>query len=521
MAETNRKSVRRKKDNVNLDTLGLEMGNKPPQALDVEEAVLGALLVEPNCIDEAMDELTPSCFYGEKHRMVFEAMRALRLESVALDLLSVSQKLKAQGNLETVGGTMFLAQLSQKIGAAAHIEYYIRILKQKFIQRELITASYDILKASYDEATNVDDLIDTAQTKIFDAIQNNVKKDVQEIGKVINDAIDEIAKFQKLEGGLSGVPSGFPSIDKITLGWQASDLIILAARPSVGKTAFVLNLARNAAVDFNMPVAIFSLEMPSIQLAKRMMVSETRLSADKIKGGTKLEPHEWVQLEEQLKRLAKAPLYIDDTPSLPVMEFRSKVKKLVKQKGVRLVVVDYLQLMQGPAELRGMREQEVAAISRTLKATAKELNVPIIALSQLSRQSENRQGSNRRPQLSDLRESGSIEQDADMVMFIHRYDYQGLSDNPDDIGRTQIIIAKHRNGAIADVDMKFRADEVRFVDEMESLAHHAASLDESGVPEGYIPIGSLSNDPMGGAPMGGAPMDFGYPTDDFANNGFE
>ena len=502
MAEHTGKSVRRKKDTVNLDTLGLEMGNKPPQALDVEEAVLGALLIEPNCIDEAMDELVPSCFYSEKHRMVFEAMRALRSESVALDLLSVSQKLKSQGNLEAVGGTMFLAQLSQKIGAAAHIEYYIRILKQKFIQRELITASYDILKTSYDESVNVDDLIDTAQTKIFSAIQNNVKRDVEEIGKVINDAMSEIQRFQKLEGRLSGVPSGFPSIDKITLGWQASDLIILAARPSVGKTAFVLNLARNAAVDFNMPVAIFSLEMPSIQLAKRMMVSETRLSADKIKGGTKLEPHEWVQLEEQIKRLAKAPLYIDDTPSLPVMEFRSKVKKLVKQKGVRLVVVDYLQLMQGPAELRGMREQEVAAISRTLKATAKELNVPIIALSQLSRQSENRQGSNRRPQLSDLRESGSIEQDADMVVFIHRYDYQGLSDNPDDIGRTQIIIAKHRNGAIADVDMKFRADEVRFVDEQESLAHHAASLDDS-VPAGYNVIGTA---------------DFGAPMDDFGAN---
>ena len=502
MAEHTGKSVRRKKDTVNLDTLGLEMGNKPPQALDVEEAVLGALLIEPNCIDEAMDELVPSCFYSEKHRMVFEAMRALRSESVALDLLSVSQKLKSQGNLEAVGGTMFLAQLSQKIGAAAHIEYYIRILKQKFIQRELITASYDILKTSYDESVNVDDLIDTAQTKIFSAIQNNVKRDVEEIGKVINDAMSEIQRFQELEGRLSGVPSGFPSIDKITLGWQASDLIILAARPSVGKTAFVLNLARNAAVDFNMPVAIFSLEMPSIQLAKRMMVSETRLSADKIKGGTKLEPHEWVQLEEQIKRLAKAPLYIDDTPSLPVMEFRSKVKKLVKQKGVRLVVVDYLQLMQGPAELRGMREQEVAAISRTLKATAKELNVPIIALSQLSRQSENRQGSNRRPQLSDLRESGSIEQDADMVVFIHRYDYQGLSDNPDDIGRTQIIIAKHRNGAIADVDMKFRADEVRFVDEQESLAHHAASLGDS-VPAGYNVIGTA---------------DFGTPMDDFGAN---
>jgi replicative DNA helicase len=231
--------------------------------------------------------------------------------------------------------------------------------------------------------------------------------------------------------------------------------------------------------------------MPSIQLAKRMMVSETRLSADKIKGGVKMEMHEWVQLEEQIKRLSKAPLYIDDTPSLPVMEFRSKVKKLVKQKGVRLVVVDYLQLMQGPAELRGMREQEVAAISRTLKATAKELNVPIIALSQLSRQSENRQGSNRRPQLSDLRESGSIEQDADMVIFIHRYDYQGLSDNPDDIGRTQIIIAKHRNGAIADVDMRFRADEVRFVDEQDSIISQAAAMDASSVPPGYIPIGSI------------------------------
>ena len=514
MAEqTTRKSVRNRKENVNLDTLGLEMGNKPPQALDVEEAVLGALLIEPTCVDEAIDELVPSCFYGEANRMVFEAMCALRAESVALDLLSVSQKLKSQGNLETVGGTMFLAQLSQKIGAAAHIEYYIRILKQKYIQRELITASYSILKTSYDDSVNVDDLIDTAQTKIFAAIQNNVKRDVEGIGKVINAALLDIQKFQDCEGELSGVPSGFPSIDKVTLGWQASDLIILAARPSVGKTAFVLNLARNAAVDFNVPVAIFSLEMPSIQLAKRMMVSETRLSADKIKGGTKLQPHEWVQLEEQIKRLSASPIYIDDTPSLPVMEFRSKVKKLVKQKGVRLVVVDYLQLMQGPAELRGMREQEVAAISRTLKATAKELNVPIIALSQLSRQSENRQGSNRRPQLSDLRESGSIEQDADMVIFIHRYDYQGLSDNPDDIGRTQIIIAKHRNGAICDVDMKFRADEVRFVDEQESLIHQAAALSESSIPDGYIPIGSLSNDPMPSMDFGSSGSEFGGNTE--------
>ncbi len=473
MPDTPKKRTYRKKEqSLNLDTLGLEMGNKPPQALDVEEAVLGALLVEPNCVDEAMAELQPNCFYSEKHRMVFEAMRLLVNEHVALDLLSVSQKLSSLGNLEAVGGAVFLADLSQKIGAAAHIEYDIRILKQKCIQRELITASYQILKSSYDDSVNVDDLIDMSQTKIFAAIQNNVKNDVQEIGKVVNEALIDIQRLQD-STGLSGVPSGFMTLDKITLGWQPSDLIIIAARPSVGKTAFVLNVARNAAVDFNMPVAFFSLEMPAIQLAKRMMTTETRLSADKIKGGEKLEPYEWEQLEVQLKNLIKAPLYIDDTPSLPVMEFRSKVKKLVKQKGVRLIIVDYLQLMQGPAELRGMREQEVAAISRTLKATAKEMNVPIIALSQLSRQSEQRTGSNKRPQLSDLRESGSIEQDADMVIFIHRYDYQGLSEDPEDEGRTQIIIAKHRNGAIADIDMKFIASEVRFVDQYESLSSQA------------------------------------------------
>lgn len=507
MAETGkRKSVRGRSQGVNLDTLGLEMGNRPPQALDVEEAVLGALLIEPNCIDEAMDELAPNCFYSEKHKMIFNAMRSLANEHIALDILSVTQKLKSDGNLEAVGGTVALVQLSQKIGAAAHIEYYIRILKQKCIQRELITASYEILKTSYDESVNVDDLIDQAQTKVFAAIQNNVKRDVQEIGKVINEALEDIQRLQN-SSGLSGVPSGFPSLDKITQGWQASDLIILAARPSVGKTAFVLNLARNAAVDFNMPVAFFSLEMPSIQLAKRMMVSETRLNADKFRGGEPIRDWEWEQLDIQLKRLVKAPMYIDDTPSLPVMEFRSKVKKLVKQKGVRLIVVDYLQLMQGPTELRGMREQEVAAISRTLKATAKEMNVPIIALSQLSRQSENRQGSNRRPQLSDLRESGSIEQDADMVVFIHRYDYQGLSDNPDDVGRTQIIIAKHRNGAIADIDMKFRADEVRFVDEYESLVNQADMQ----------PVGSAMNDDAM-PPAGNGGMPYG-PPDEFGPNG--
>lgn len=479
MAEERKRRSSRRNDSVDLEMLGLEVGNKPPQALDVEEAVIGSMLIEPNCVDEAMEELTPSCFYDEKHRMIFGAISALVNEHSSVDVLTVTQKLKSQGNLEIIGGPVALARLSQKVGAAAHVEYYIKILKQKCIQRELITASYDILRKAYDETVNVDDLIDISQTKIFAAIQNNVRRDVQEIGSVYNQAINDIERLQETTG-ISGVPSGYRSIDDITFGWQPSDLIILAARPSVGKTAFVLNIARNAAVQYNMPVAFFSLEMPSIQLVKRLMVSESGLSADKIKGGQKLADYEWKQLEEKCKNLAKSPLYIDDTPSLPVMEFRSKVKRLVKQKGVRLVIVDYLQLMQGPSELRGMREQEVAAISRTLKATAKEMNVPIIALSQLSRNAVQRTGGNNRPQLSDLRESGSIEQDADMVIFIHRLDYQGLSENVEDKGKTQIIIAKHRNGEIADIDMMFKASEVKFVEMQETLVSQAERM--SAVP---------------------------------------
>jgi hypothetical protein len=473
-----RKPRQKKQQQANLDAIGLEMGNKPPQALDFEEAVLGAMLIEPNCVDEAMEELTPGCFYDPRHRMIFEAMVSLVNEHVPLDILPVSQKLKETGNLEAIGGTVALANLSQKIGAAAHVDYYIKVLKQKCIQRDLITASFDILKNSYDDSVNVDDLIDSAQTKIFAAIQNNVKKEVQEIGSVIRMAIDDIEKMQD-QTGYSGVPSGYPSIDKITMGWQNSDLIILAARPSVGKTAFALNIARNAAVDFNMPVAVFSLEMPAIQLAKRLMTSETSLSADKIKGGVKLEDYEWDQLNYKLKALSRAPFYVDDTPSLPVTEFRTKAKRLVKNNGVRLIIVDYLQLMQGPAELRGMREQEVAAISRTLKATAKELDVPIIALSQLSRNAVQREKSNGRPQLSDLRESGSIEQDADMVIFIHRPDYLGLSESPEGKELTQIIIAKHRNGEIADIPMRFKSEKVRFVEMDDNLISEASEIDSA------------------------------------------
>ena len=485
MADSPRKN-RRPAEPLNLETL---MGNKPPQALDVEEAVLGAMLVEPASIDESMEELSAACFYDPQHRMIFEAMSELVNEHVSIDLVTVSEKLRSKGNLEAVGGPVVLAGLSQNIAAAAHIEYYIKILKQKTIQRDLITASYEILKQSFDESTNVDDLIDNAQTKVFAAIQNNVKRDVQDIGSIINSVLDNLQELQNTTG-LSGVPSGYPSIDRITQGWQKSDLIILAARPSVGKTAFALNIARNAAVESNMPVAVFSLEMSADQLGKRLITTESGLSGEKIKGGIKLEQYEWVQLEDTLKRLAKAPLYIDDTPGIPIMEFRTKAKRLVKQKGVRLIVVDYLQLMQGPVELRGLREQEVAAISRTLKATAKELNIPIIALSQLSRNAVQRTGGTGKPQLSDLRESGSIEQDADMVIFIHRPDFVGMSENPEDREKAYIVIAKHRNGEVCDIEMKYKASQVKFVEPDQSLDVYA----QRG------PVASAVNEP---APQGG------------------
>ena len=469
------KTTKKKARPVNLDTLGLEMGNKPPQALEVEEAVLGAMLIEPSSVDTALEELTASCFYDPRHRMIFEAMTELVNEHVSVDIVTVSTKLRGKGNLEAIGGPVALAGLSEKVGAAAHIEYYVRILKQKNIQRELITASYQILKEAYDDSVNVDLLIDEAQSRIYGAIQSSVKNDVKEVGSVINEAMREVEKNQNVSG-LSGVPSGFPSLDRVTRGWQRSDLIILAARPSVGKTAFALNLARNAAVDYHMPVAVFSLEMSALQLVMRLMTTESGLSADKLKGGSKLDPWDWQQLETRLASLSKAPLYIDDTPSIPLMEFRTKIKRLVKSKGVRLVIVDYLQLMQGPAELRGMREQEVAAISRTLKATAKELDVPIIALSQLSRDAVKRTGGSGKPQLSDLRESGSIEQDADMVIFIHRPDYVGLGETPDGKETTQIIIAKHRNGEVCDIDMLFKAEQVRFVEPGDSLVGMAEEM---------------------------------------------
>ena len=476
---TKRRNDTDKRATANLDGIGLEMGIKPPQAIDVEEAVLGALLVEPDVVSSVLDDIDADCFYKEANRKVFESIIALAAEHSPIDVYTVSQQMQKNGTLESVGGAYFLTQLSLKIGAAAHIEQHCRILRQKFIQRSLITGSYKILKDAFDDSVNVDDLLESAQQSIFSIVESNIKRDTRPIQSIINDAIEDIEKNQSRGDGLSGLPSGMEGLDRKTLGWQPSDLIIVAARPSMGKTAFVLNIARNMTVDYNIPVAFFSLEMSSIQLVKRLMISETGLSSQKIKGGTPLEDYEWAQLNERIKGLAKAPLYIDDTSQLPIGEFRTKARRLVQKYGVKLIIIDYLQLMIGPKELRGMREQEVAAISRSLTATAKELDIPIIALSQLNRGAVMRAGSNSRPQLNDLRESGSIEQDADIVMFVHRYDYGVTPEDPNDEGRTDIIIAKHRNGETCDIPMRFLSSEMRFVDDLSSNSFIGGARDEN------------------------------------------
>lgn len=451
-------------------------GLLPPQSREVEEAVLGALMVEPKVVPDVLDSLNANCFYIEANRKIFQAISTLSMNHDAIDYLTITEQLKKTGELEEIGGFHYLIELSQRVGSAVHIDNHIKILLQRYIQRELITISSEIQRDSFNDSIPVDDLLESAQEKLFSLAQNNMKRDTLPISDVIKEAINDIEANQLRSDGLSGVASGFTGLDKFTLGWQESDLVIVAARPAMGKTAFVLTMARNMAVDHKTPVAFFSLEMSSKQLVKRLLVSETGLSSEKIRGGKKFEDYEMHQLHQRIRELSTAPLFIDDTPSLSIYEFRSKARRLVNSAKVKLIIIDYLQLMTGPPELKGVREQEVANISRSLKAIAKELGIPIMALSQLSRAVETR-GGNKRPQLSDLRESGAIEQDADIVMFIHRPDYYGLAEGEGNKELAEIILAKHRNGSTGVVNMRFRANEARFVDANDD-DYYDAPMDE-------------------------------------------
>jgi replicative DNA helicase len=458
---------------VTIDQINAQYGKLPPQAIEVEEAVLGALMLERDAYVTVADIIDTQSFYKDEHQKIFDAIKSLSMNEKPVDLLMVTQELKNVHQLDAVGGPAFIAQLTRRVASAAHIEFHARIIAQKHIQRELIRVSSEIQGKAYDDNMDVDDLIDFSESALFKVAESNIKKETVPIKPVLKNALDLIEEARNREDGLHGVPSGFTGLDRITLGWQNTDLIIIAARPSMGKTAFVLSMARNMAVDHARPVAIFSLEMSSLQLVNRLIASETELGSHKIKSG-KLEDWEWALLHSKIGRLSNSPLFIDDTPALSIFEFRAKCRRLKMQHQVQAVVVDYLQLMTAGTDNRGSREQEVSAISRSLKAIAKELNIPIIALSQLNRSVESREG--KRPQLSDLRESGAIEQDADIVLFIHRPEYYGITE--DDSGNSlrgvaEIIIAKHRNGATGDVHLSFRKELAKFAD----LETHIANIE--------------------------------------------
>lgn len=481
--------------------INLEKGKLPPQAPDLEEAVLGAMMIDKKGVDEVIDILQPDAFYKESHKCIFEAIVTLFNDTQPIDLLTVSAQLKRSGKLEQAGGDFYLIQLTQKISSSAHIEFHSRIILQKFIQRSLIKISSEIIEESYDETTDVFDLLDKAESKLYEVTQGNIKRSSETSQSLVLQAIKRIEDISN-KGGTSGIPTGFTNLDKLTSGWQPSDLIIIAARPGMGKTAFVLSMARNMAIDFGHPVALFSLEMSSVQLITRLISSETGLSSEKLRTG-QLEKHEWEQLTHKVKNLQSAPMYIDDTPSLSIFDLRAKARRLASQYGIKIIVVDYLQLMTAGgngSKGGGNREQEISTISRNLKALAKELNIPVIALSQLSRAVETR-GASKRPLLSDLRESGAIEQDADIVSFIYRPEYYKIDEWDDDEqsptqGQAEFIVAKHRNGGLENIRLKFVGNLGKF-DNLDDLSFSTELASSMNDYDGMIKNLPSANDAFG------------------------
>ena len=439
-------------------------GIKPPSDVETEAAVLGALLIAKDAYSLVCDTLRPEVFYEPAHRMIYEAIQTLGAAQQPIDFITVINQLEKNDTLEKVGGRQFVVGLTTNIGSAAHIEFHSKIVMQKYLARELISFGAKVQHAAFDESNDIEDVMQTTEGELFELSQRNVKKDVTQIDPVIMQAVEQMQASSQRASGLSGLESGYRELDRLTSGWQNSDLIIIAARPAMGKTAFVLSMAKNMAVNLNIPVAIFSLEMSNVQLVNRLISNVCEIDGSKIKSG-QLTELEWQQTMARLTSLFGAPLYVDDTPSLSVFELRTKARRLVREKQVKFIIIDYLQLMNASGMKFGSREQEVSMISRSLKQLAKELNIPIVALSQLNRSVESRT-ENKRPQLSDLRESGAIEQDADMVCFIHRPEYytrSGEDAQGNDIrGLAEFIVAKHRSGSVDDVKMRFRASFARF-----------------------------------------------------------
>lgn len=478
MAEPSKYPQRQRPAPMTAATVSDIDGRMAPRDVALESVVIGSLMLEKDAYTTVCDLLKPDCFYEPKHRKIYEAIQTVGASQRPIDLLTVKEQLNKNGTLEEVGGLAGLAMLTNSVTTAANIEYHARIIAQKYLARELIAFTSTIQSQAFDESIDIDDLLGEAEGRLFEISQRNVKKDVTQIDPVVDQALKQIEAASNRTSGLSGLESGFHELDKLTSGWQNSDLIIVAARPAMGKTAFVLSMAKNMAVNYNIPVAIFSLEMSNVQLVNRLISNVCEIEGGKIKSG-QLSNIEWEQLSARSKQLNGAPLYVDDTASLSIFELRTKARRLVREHNVKMIIIDYLQLMNASGMKFGSREQEVSMISRSLKQLAKELNIPIIALSQLSRAIESR-GDNKRPQLSDLRESGAIEQDADIVCFIHRPEYYIKSDTDasgrDIRGMAEFIVAKHRSGAVDDVPMRFRAPFARFENWSESADFQAGMV---------------------------------------------
>jgi len=435
-------------------------GRIPPQAVDVEMSVLGAMLIEKEAIARAIDLLTEDAFYKEAHRRIFQGMVALFERSEPVDLVTLTEELRRRGVLEKIGGSFYLTELTNRITSAANIEYHARIVLEKSLMRRLIESSNEISGRAYEDSEDAFDLLDEAEQKIFTISERHLKRSFISMNQALHQTMEMLEEIHGKHSGITGIPSGFTELDNITGGFQKSDLVVVAGRPAMGKTALVLSAARNAAIEYDAPVAFFSLEMSAQQLVLRLICAEARVDQHKVRTG-RLPEDQWQYLSTRIGKLARAKLFIDDTPSLGILELRAKARRLKAEHDIQLVVVDYLQLMQGP-KMMDSREREISTISRSLKALAKELDVPVLALSQLNRAVESR--TDKRPQLADLRESGAIEQDADVVMFVHRPEVYNIKEEGGESteGIAKILVEKQRNGPVGMARLSFIKSYARF-----------------------------------------------------------
>lgn len=490
------------------NTDGIVLNHLQPQALELEEAVIGALMIEQDAFPKVSDIVKSESFYDHRHRVIYEAVATLSLAQRPIDILTVTEQLKSNGTIDEAGGALYVTQLAGKVSSSAHIEYHARIIAQKAMARELIAFTGNIQAKAFDDTTDISELLGDAENQLFQIAHQNVKKDFACIDTVLVESMERIRTASKRSQGMSGLASGFRELDNYTSGWQKSDLIILAARPAMGKTAFALSMAKNIAVSNQHPVALFSLEMSNVQLVNRLISSVCEISGSKLREG-RLAPYEWSILDSKVNALQSAPIYLDDTPSLSITEFRTKAIRLKQEHQVELIIIDYLQLMNASGIRFGNRQEEISTISRNLKGIAKELDIPIIALSQLNRGVEGREGyDGKRPQLSDLRESGAIEQDADIVCFIHRPEYYKIyeDNNHNDLhGVAEIIIAKHRNGGVGDVRLSFRSDLALFDNIGSGGAKGSGGVHKSKINDDMPPADPLEQ------PMSSADMPEDYP----------